>query len=334
MVAYGRLMQRSPGKPSAAPIGAANASDRATRIATRAPSRIDFGGGWTDVPPYPERDGGFVCNVAISRYAHVRLGPDQATTDPLGAAALRRAGLAAGLAITSDFPVGAGLGGSSAAGVAIQAALAHRAGERVDRETLVRRSRAVEVEELGIAGGWQDHYAAAYGGALALEFSGETRVTRIDLAPATREALERRCLLLYTGETRISGSNITAVLDAYARREPGVIEALARMGALAREMAAALANADLDALGALVGEHWVHQRALHPAITTERIDAIHERAMAAGALGVKALGASGGGCVAILTPEDADPVRDAISSLGMMMSYSIDTDGATIEWAQ
>ena len=102
-------------------------------VSARAPVRIDFGGGWTDVPPYPLEEGGCVCNMAIARYATARLAErgiglhvdaddeDQA----LPRAALEHAGIAhMSLTLRNDFPRGAGLGGSSAAGVAIQAALA------------------------------------------------------------------------------------------------------------------------------------------------------------------------------------------------------------------
>lgn len=311
-----------------------NASDAppVRHVAARAPTRIDFGGGWTDVPPYPERDGGFVCNVAISRYARVSFVPTAGTSDePLARAALSHAGTAGTIAIENDFPTGAGLGGSSAAGVAIQAAFSAFRGEALDPETLARRSRAVEVDELGVAGGWQDHYAAAYGGALALDFGETTRASRIPLAAATLALLERRCLLLHTGQSRISGENITAVLDAYAGRDRRVCAALTRMASLARSMAEAVRAGDMEALGELVAEHWVHQRSLHPAITTERIDAIVERAAAAGAIGTKALGASGGGCVVIITPDDPAPVARAVEALGTLLPFRVDRHGATIE---
>lgn len=304
-------------------------------IAVRAPARIDFGGGWTDVPPYPERDGGFVCSVAIARHAHIRATPGAdahrvpAAADALTAAALRDAGIRADVTISSDFPVGAGLGGSSAAGVALQAALCRMRGEAWDRDALAARSRTVEVDTLGIAGGWQDHYAAAYGGVLAMTFGAHASIERIALDDATRRALSQRCILVYTGETRISSANITAVLDAYARRDAAVTGALSRMAALARAMAAALRAGDIDHLGALVGEHWAHQRSLHTAITTERIDAIVERATAAGAAGVKALGASGGGCVVVVTGADPAPVQAAIQDLGTILPWDVDITGVT-----
>lgn len=310
-------------------------------LAFRAPTRIDFGGGWTDVPPYSEREGGFVCNLAISRYASVRASAMQQSDAPpamvtdrpsdraLVAAALAHSGVrGVELALHNDFPVGAGLGGSSAAGVATAATLAAWTGERIEPRELAERSRAVEVEELGIPGGRQDHYSAAFGGALGLRFAADAvDVTRIALAPQTTAALERRCLLLYTGQSRISGDTITAVVDAYLAGEPRVLSALARMRVLAEDMATALAGGDVDTLGALVGEHWSHQRALHPAIPTELIDTIVERARAAGACGAKALGASGGGCVLVIAGEDVAPVARAIAPLGERLSFTVDDRG-------
>ena len=37
-------------------------------IRSRAPVRIDLAGGWTDVSPFAEREGGAVVNVAIGRH--------------------------------------------------------------------------------------------------------------------------------------------------------------------------------------------------------------------------------------------------------------------------
>jgi D-glycero-alpha-D-manno-heptose-7-phosphate kinase len=308
-------------------------------LVARAPTRLDFGGGWTDVPPYGDREGGAVCNVAITRYAtamvalegHVAASgaagrsPDEA----LVRAALRRAGIAgADATLANDFPVGAGLGGSSAAGVALAGALAALAGEELSRGEIAERSRATEVEELGIAGGFQDHYAAAHGGALLLTFSGCVGVEQLALHGDAADALARRALLVYTGESRISGDTITAVRDAYLAGDATVCGALARMKALAVEMAAALRHGDLDALGALVGEHWIHQRALHPSITTARIDAIVDAAARAGALGVKALGASGGGCVVAIAAEGREnELGEALRPLGDRLSYRVDQTG-------
>jgi len=331
----------------------------ARTVVARAPTRLDFAGGWTDVPPYANEMGGCVCNLAIARYATVRISDDEAgatfrapgryeRTPVLAAAALRRAGVRdVAIDVFSDFPVSAGLGGSSAAGVALAAALAAwrnqwRRGaadtpDDTERVALAKWSRAVEVEEAGIAGGWQDHFAAAFGGALRLDFGADaegttTRIERLAVSDATLDTLIARSVVVYTGESRVSGDTITAVLGAYRTGERGVVDALARMKAIAAEIADALVAGNVDDVGRLLAEHWTHQRALHPAIPTARIDRVIERAAAAGALGAKALGASGGGCVLALASHgrEAD-VRAAVAELGELVPVRVDRAGVTVE---
>jgi len=301
----------------------------------KAPTRLDFGGGWTDVPPFPEERGGFVCSVAITRYATAALTPGsrvRGSDSLLCDAALRRAGLDdVQLEVTSDFPVGSGLGGSSAAGVAAAAVLAAHRNDSMSPAALAEWSRAVEAEEMGIAGGRQDHYAAAFGGALGIRFEGETTVERIALGGDAAASLERRCILAYTGESRISADTITAVLDGYLARDGKIVSALERMKSLALSMRDALRDGDIDTLASLVDEHWRHQRSLHPRISTPRIDALEHAARAAGARGMKALGASGGGCVIVFANDaDVEGVQRAIAPYASVMDWGVSHEGVTL----
>jgi len=306
-------------------------------VAMRAPTRVDFGGGWTDVPPYAEREGGVVCAAALARYATARLAASDDTSapppdSPLVRAALARAGLADAVrvALRSDFPVGAGLGGSSAASAALLGALDVWRGIRIDRVAIAERGRAIEVEDLGVAGGRQDHYCATHGGVLDLTFGATVGVRRLALPPALRAELEQRCTLVYTGESRVSGRTITGVLEGYRRGEKRVTFALARLRELAQQMITALERADVDSLAALVGEHWTHQRTLHPDIPTPRIDAIVDQAARAGALGAKATGASGGGCVLVIARAGReDAVARAVGALGAVVPFTLDEQGLT-----
>jgi D-glycero-alpha-D-manno-heptose-7-phosphate kinase len=277
--------------------------------------------------------------MAIARYATVELSDARPTGSAqtvseggIATAALNRSGVAGvSLALESDYPIGAGLGGSSAAGVAAVGALAGWAGSPLAPADLAERSRAIEVEDLGNAGGRQDHYAAAFGGALGLTFGESTTVARIPMTPATVEELEATCTVVYTGQSRVSGATITGVLDAYERREPTVTAALARMRALAEAMIEALVRGAVDELGALVGEHWEHQRTLHPAITTPRIDAIVQLAREGGAYGAKALGASGGGCVLVMAPrEQSTMLRAELPKLGALLPVVVDHEGFSL----
>lgn len=312
---------------------------------TRAPTRIDFGGGWTDVPPYSDEMGGFVCNLAISRYATVTLArgegvggnahgepqmslPDRAIVD---AAARRMSMRDAAISVQSDFPIGAGLGGSSAAGVATVAALAAARGETLGETEMAELSRDIEIADVGIAGGRQDHYAAVYGGALGLRFRrGAVDVERLRLDAETRREIERRCIIVYTGQSRISGDTINAVIDSYRQRDARVLNALANMRDGAERMAGALSAGRVDELAVLVAEQWTHQRSLHSAIPTPLIDDIIARASHAGAAGAKALGASGGGCVLLIAKADrVEEVRRAIETMGTILPFTVDEDGVT-----
>ncbi len=307
----------------------------ATRLYASAPTRIDFGGGWTDVPPYPLERGGYVCNMAIEQRAYVTLEERAARTvappdEPLVAAHLRMAGSpAVKISLVSDFPVKAGLGGSSAASVAIAAALSAYKGRPVDARALAELSRQVEVDKLGIAGGRQDHYAAAFGGALGLSFTDKVVVERIVIPESMRQDMERRMALVYTGVSRLSAETITAVLREYRQRVPRVVTALDRMAALARQMTEALRRGSLDTLAGLVEEHWRHQQSLHPTISTPRIDALEAAVKRQGGRGVKALGASGGGCVIVFDCPDVNSVVAAMGPpLGKVIPWRLSLHGA------
>lgn len=305
------------------------------RVVAAAPCRIDFGGGWTDVPPYTTERGGTVCNVALDLRATVAVRPSPVAVPPgdaLVRAAWERAGApAVAIALDSPIPLGSGLGGSSSAGVALAAALGAYTGAPLEGAALAEWSRRTEVHQLGVPGGCQDHWAAALGGALELECGATTVAHPIALDAVTVAALERRVVVAFTGATRISGETITGVIDAYVRRDPAVSDALDAMAWLAGEMATALRGGDVDALGTLVHEHWAHQRALHPAITTGTIDAIVHDAARAGALGTKALGASGGGCVAVIARDDrVDAVREAVAAHATLLEVRIALTGATV----
>ena len=290
------------------------------------------------MPPYSEERGGCVCNVAIELHAVAtvrsrdpgitdRISSD--ADDALALAALRRSGLPdVHVDLQAEYPLGAGLGGSSAAGVAVLGALAAWRGKPVAAANLAEESRRLEVEDLHVAGGRQDHYAAAMGGALGLWFTDRVTTRRIALSSPTIDALQSRCVVVYTGQSRISSDTITAVVDSYRRRDPHVLGALDRMRDLANAMISALERADVDDLGHLVGEQWVHQRSLHPAIPTPAIDAILADALEAGALGGKALGASGGGCVlAIAAAGREDAVRQAMTRHARLVPVRIAQHG-------
>lgn len=285
--------------------------------------------------PYTTEVGGAVCNVAIELRASASVTtapPHEPPQDALTKAAWVTAGAPpVTISLTSAIPVGSGLGGSSAGGVALAAALAASRGEKLTPHALAERSRQTETVGMGLAGGCQDHFAAAYGGALLLTCGARTRVSCIALSERCVEEFEARALIAFTGESRMSSNTIDSVMRAYRDRQPDTCDALSTMAALAPQMANALAAADIDALGRLLSQQWAAQRALHPTITTPVIDAIVQDCAAAGALGSKALGASGGGCVLVIARADRiDPVRSALARHATLLPTRIARTGVEL----
>ena len=300
-----------------------------------APARVDLAGGWTDVPPYATEVGGAVCNVAIEMRALAIVTPASMSVAP-GEALLRAAWQRAGepavtIAVKSAIPLGSGLGGSSAAGVALAAALATHGGRALDPHDLAELSRSTETETMGLPGGCQDHYAAAFGGALLLTCRGQTRVHPVIMSDESITEFERCAMIAYTGVSRMSATTITAVLEAWRAGEAQTCESLQAMAELAPAMAIALAAADLEEVGRLVSCHWTAQRALHPTITTPAIEQIVRETTRAGASGVKALGASGGGCVLVIARGDrVRAVRDALAAQASILPLRVSRSGVQV----
>ena len=314
-----------------------------THYRATAPVRLDFAGGWTDVPPFSRREGGVVVNAAIRLSAHVEL--------ELGGALIRlvshdlgqvlecansgglvldgklnllKAGLRmfpvthpCTLTTRSDAPPGSGLGTSGALDVALVACLTAARQERLGPRDIAEHAWHLETVEAGNPGGRQDQLAAALGGFHRLTFRDpDVGIEPMTLDPAFALELERRTVLCYTGVSRVSGETIARVMGAYERGDPGVTAALRALKEVAHRMADALRAADLARVGALLTENWRHQRALDPAMQTAAMARL-ERAMAdAGALGGKAAGAGAGGAMFFVAGRDPRGAAAAAAGAG------------------
>ncbi len=316
---------------------------RGRSVRARAPTRIDFAGGFTDVPPYCDRRGGLVVNAAIRPLLEVevretgRAGflvesgggvlriPSTAALDPRGRerlvqGALLETGAREGLEIRirSAAPPGSGLGTSGATGVALLAALDAVAGRRRGPAPLAREARRIEVEVCGHRGGGQDPIAAARGGFLSIRFDGPEGDARPILVPAAfRREIRSRCVLVYSGIPRISGRLIEGVMGRFVRGERKTGAALDTLADCAQAARAALRGADVEALAEAVGRNWEAQKRLHPSITNARIERLFAAAACAGAIGGKALGAGGGGCLLFLAAKGRERgLREALRRAG------------------
>ena len=181
-----------------------------------------------------------------------------------------------------------------------------------------------------MAGGKQDQYAAAVGGVNFLEFNDPAvAVSPLRLAQGVVNELEKHLVLCYTGKSRVSGNIISAVMNAYQQGVPSTTRALHRLKEIAREMKSALLRGDLAAFGRLLSENWACQKALHPSVTNPQIDVLFELALANGAIGGKALGAGGGGCLLFFCQGDREHlVRRKLAEAGtQIIDFNLDFHG-------
>jgi len=332
-----------------------------THYRAAAPVRLDFAGGWTDVPPFSQREGGVVVNAAIRLAVHVKLDLGgtliRLVSQDLGqqlecanSGGLVRDGtldlLKAGLRMfpvtepctlttRSDAPPGSGLGTSGALDVALVTCLTAARQERLDPREIAEHAWHLETVEAANPGGRQDQLAAALGGFHRFTFRDpDVGIEPITLDPAFAAELERRTVLCDTGVSRVSGRTIARVMEAYERADPRVTGALHALKDVAHRMADALRAADLARVGALLSENWRHQQALDDEMQTAAMARL-ERAMAgAGALGGKAAGAGAGGAMFFVVggdPQDAAAAATATGATVLPVAWASE-GGRAVAW--
>lgn len=330
-------------------------------IRARAPLRLSFGGGGTDVSPYPEERGGVVLSTTIdkfayatvqprrdtrfeihsidfdrkARYEHVRRLPFDGDLDLIKAVVRRfRPKRGASLVIHSDAPPGSGLGSSSTLVVALVAALREWLGTPLTAYEVAELAYAIERVDLGIAGGRQDQYAAAFGGFNFIEFQKDaTLVNPLRVPDAARRELEYRLLLCYLKQTRSSAAIIERQRASYVARKKDVVKALDSLKERTYEMKKALLTGDIDGFGAVLHEAWTAKKQLDPGISTDPVDALYVKARRAGAIGGKMPGAGGGGYFLVLCAADRrHAVARALADAGGQLVPFAFTDEGVTAW--
>jgi len=336
-------------------------------LRARAPLRVSFAGGGTDVPPFPEREGGAVLSATISRYAYSTLRPradglvtvqsldfgesvDFAVGSPvefdgrldLPKAAIRHllefphafAATGFDLFLHTNAPPGSGLGSSSAVMVSVIALVGAHLGVDLTPHEIAELAVRLEREDLAIPGGLQDQYAAAFGGFNFIEFGADDVVVYpLRIREATVHELEHNMLLAFTGKTRVSDHIIE---DQVSRYEHGQADATAGLRAqkeIAHAMKQALLRGDVPAFGSLLGQAWAQKRKMSDRISTPLIDEAVEVALRNGALGAKVTGAGGGGhMIFVCEFERKHVVAEKLLELDMTVSESSFTQQGVTTW--
>ena len=334
-------------------------------IVVRAPLRISFGGGGTDLPAYYERHGGVVVSTTIDKFVYVHVAKNGADYAQIASAdygtfyrhhcgqpmtwegdlALPRAvlhefGIERGISVfvASEVPPGTGLGSSSAVAVALVSGVATHLNIPLTRQQVAERACHVEIAKLGAPIGKQDQFAAAFGGLNSITFTGDkVTVEPIRVAPDVLQRLEKRLLLFFTGAARNSADILREQQRASAQDHGQTVDSLHRIKAAALACRRCLEIGDLDGLGRLLDEGWREKRLLAAGITNPGLDDLYELARANGAAGGKITGAGGGGFLLLYCDESRqEAVTAAMEQRGLRsMGFHFDHQGvtlATVDW--
>ena len=294
---------------------------------------MSFAGGGSDFPEFYRRCGGAVVSTTIDKFIYIAVNRkfdsairvsysrteevehvDQ-VEHSLVRESLRMLGIPGAVEITSvaDIPSrGTGLGSSSAFTVGLLHALHGHRQEYISREDLATESCRVEIELCGERIGKQDQYATAFGGLNFIEFQPDDTVTvcPIICPRATSEKLERSLLVFYTGITRETGS-VTVSQSVDLQMNPEKHGLVRRMVSLAHQLRDQLHRGELDGFGEILHENWMLKKQLSKSISNGQVDWWYERALQAGALGGKLLGAGAGGFMMFYAPPERHPAIEA-----------------------
>lgn len=322
------------------------------RIRSRAPLRLALAGGGTDVSPYSEDFGGAVLNLTIDRHAYAFIAPspdwkirfiatdlDLEETYPLDLKAIANSPLRLHAAVykrmvidfaggrplpitvrtSADAPPGSGLGTSSALVVALVEAFRSLLELPLGPYEVAHLAYHIERIDLGLAGGKQDQYAAAFGGINYLEFMADDRVivNPLRIARAVQNELETSLVTCFSGISRSSETIIEQQRQGMTERKGSTLDALHRLKADALEMKQALLLGDIPRMAQVLQRSWLAKKATAAGISTPEIERLHQAAMRAGALAGKVSGAGGGGFIMFLVPpERRIPVIRALNQAG------------------
>lgn len=320
-------------------------------IRSKAPLRIGLAGGGSDVSPYSDLYGGAILNASISLYAYATIVPrndgkivfqsidkneyyefDSAESLPVNGVLNLHRGiynrvvkdfcrkpLSFSLSTRVDAPAGSGLGTSSTLVVAILGAFAEWLKLPLGEYDLAKLAYDIERNDLGMAGGKQDQYAATFGGVNFMEFSANDKVivNPLRIKDTYLNELAHNLVLFYTQTSRLSSRIIEAQSANVVGNNQRSIEAMHQLKKQSVMMKEALLKGDLDHIGEILDFGWKYKKQMADEITNPLLDEIYETARKNGASGGKISGAGGGGFMIFYCPgESRSRVIEALVKFG------------------
>lgn len=323
-------------------------------IISRTPLRISFVGGGTDLKSFYSKEFGKVLSTTIDKYVYVAVKRQIGIVEfkyrvnwsrveikneiddiehPIVREALKFMKIDFPLEISTfaDVPANTGLGSSSSFAVGLLHALFAIKGQRVTKSKLASLASYIEVDILGRTMGAQDHYAAAYGNFNVFTFNKDHSVTvePVFYRPEVKKSVESNLMLFYTGLKR----DASEVLKVQNEKTSEKFACLKKMRELVDPLQDILSSGrNLHEFGDILHQGWLLKKSISSEISSNQIDQYYERALKAGALGGKLLGAGGGGFLLFyVEPQNQKAVRDSLSEL-YQLRFGFDSAGTRITY--
>lgn len=318
---------------------------------SKAPLRIGLAGGGTDVSPYSDLFGGAILNATISLSAYASIEP--ITENKIIVQALDRnesqihelsnslpidgtLDLLKGvynrinqqfkmplsgfrLSTFVDAPAGSGLGTSSTLVVAILGAFVEMLKLPLGDYDIAHLAYEIERNDLALAGGRQDQYAATFGGVNFMEFyeNDKVIVNPLRIRSQYMHELENNLVLYFTATSRESATIIKEQVKNVNSKNEKSIEAMHQLKEQAKMMKEALLQGKLDEFGEILDFGFQQKRKIAANISNSSIEAIYDAAKKAGATGGKISGAGGGGFMIFYCPGNTNyAVKNELMKFG------------------
>ena len=304
-------------------------------ILVRAPLRISFVGGGTDLPDFYHRYPGRVISATIDKFIYVLINhiphtkkvivkytSTETVDSPFQLSHTRVKATLCDLEIMRDIEIGsfadisakAGLGSSSSFSVALLKGLNAFLGKNLNKQEVAEAACRLEIDVLKEPIGKQDQYAAAFGGFNIFQFNPDdsVEVKPVLLSHDKIEALHNNLLLFFTGITRPASS----ILNEQRNNIPDKFNILKEMADSVFEFEKYLLGGDFESAGKLLDNGWQKKKSLASKISNNVFNSLYETGLKAGAWGGKILGAGGGGCLFFMVPpQKREGVKEAVINL-------------------
>jgi mevalonate kinase len=282
------------------------------KIKSSAPARIDLSGGAADLFGKCT----LCCGISLRTYTHIHGDGSESTvfmdgdptplqSVPLIEAVIARAQIDPSqfaLHIHSDIPHSSGLGGSAALGVSLLQGLTLLQKKEITPYELAEQAQRAE-SDLGNLNGYQDWYAAAFGGILFLDFKGKTPHPEKDEPYAIVENLTPHgdSLWFVVANTKVIHDSTVSnrlLYTAYMGGNEKIRSLIDTLDTITRDAKKALVWKDTELLGQIIEKNQEIIRYFGRSLPEN--ERLIQSALSGGALACKVTGAGLGGCIAAL----------------------------------